>query len=99
MPEQQPVPEEPSPGPNTSLTSATKLGIIEDLQSRVEKLEYQLKFHAPKLHHFRHQEAGEESREKGHNVSAGGFVRLKGSATRYHGQNQKVALLNHVGHR
>jgi hypothetical protein len=89
--------ESPSTGSNTTLTSAMKLGIIEDLQNRVERLEHRLKTNAPNLNRLRDHEPDDDYRGKRHNVSTKGTVRLKDSATRYHGQNQKAALLTHVG--
>ena len=97
IPEQQTGTGNPSPGAKITLTPTTQLGIIEDLQSRVEKLEHQLKLHTPDLEYVRHFESDEGYRTKRYNVSSRGVIRLKDSATRYHGQNQKVALLNHVG--
>jgi hypothetical protein len=85
-----------SPGSNTYLTSLPKLGIIEDLQSRVEKLENQLKGRATGMNHLRDDGSDDEYRAKRYNVSSRGIIHLKDSTTRYHGQNQKVALLIHV---
>ena len=82
---------------NTNLTSLPKLGIIEDLQNRVEKLENQLKGHATSINHLRDDGSDDEYRARRYNVSSRGIIRLKDSTTRYHGQNQKVALLIHVG--
>ena len=97
IPEQQTGTGNPSPGTKTTLPSTTQLGIIEDLQSRVEKLEHQLKLHTPNLNCIRHFDSDEDYRTKRYKLSSSGIIRLKDSATRYHGQNQKVALLNHVG--
>jgi hypothetical protein len=94
--EQRQNPECLSPGPNTNLTSAPKLGIIEDLQNRVEKLENQLKGHATTMNHLRGDGSDDEYRAKRYNVSSRGIIHLKDSSTRYHGQNQKAALLIHV---
>ena len=87
----------PSSGSKTALTSVAKLGIIEDLQSRVEKLEHQLINHALNIHHAGDQKPDEDYQAKRYNVNSRAGVRLKDSTTRYHGQNRKVALLNHVG--
>jgi hypothetical protein len=89
--------ERPSHGSNMTQTSVAKLGIIEDLQSRVKKLEQELKSHTPNLNHLREHERADDYRTKQNDVSFRGVVRLKDSTTRFHGQNQKVALLNHVG--
>jgi hypothetical protein len=86
-----------SPRSNTNLTSLSKLGIIEDLQSRVERLENQLKGRATSMNHLRDDGFDDEYRAKHYNVRSRGIIHLKDSTTRYHGQNQKVALLIHVG--
>ena len=86
-----------SPGSNTSLTSLPKLGIIEDLRNRVEKLENQLKGRATSMNHLQDDGSDDGYRAKRYNVSSRGIIHLKDSTTRYHGQNQKVALLIHVG--
>lgn len=86
----------PIPGSDTQLSSVTKPGIIEDLQSRVEKLEHQFKTGALKQNHTRDYDTNEGRQTQRYNMSSVGMVRLRDSATRYHGQNQKVALLNHV---
>ena len=85
-----------SPGSNTNPTSSPRLGVIEDLQNRVEKLENQLKGHATNINHVWDDGSDDEYRAKRYNVSSRGIIRLKDSTTRYHGQNQKVALLIHV---
>jgi hypothetical protein len=95
--EQRKKNESLSPGSNTNLTSLPKLGIIEDLQKRVEKLENQLKGHGITMNHLRDDGSDDEYRAKRYNVSSRGIIHLKDSTTRYHGQNQKVALLIHVG--
>ena len=96
MTEQQKETATPCSVSHTTLMSVPKLGIIENLQNRVEKLEHQLKAPAPNLGHIRGHEPDEDDSTKRYTVSSRGVVRLKNSATRYHGQNQKVALLNHV---
>lgn len=77
-------------------TSEAKLGIIEDLQSRVEKLENLITTYTPNLGHSRDCKPADSYDTKRYDVSLRGVVRLKDSRTRYHGQNQRVALLNHV---
>jgi hypothetical protein len=89
--------ESPTYRSNKTQTSVAKLGIIEDLQSRLEKLEQELKSHIPNLNHLHEHERDDDYRTKRNDISFRGVVRLKGSTTRFHGQNQKVALLNHVG--
>lgn len=79
-----------------SQTSEAKLGIIEDLQSRVERLENLITAHTPNLSHSRDRKPADSYLTKRRDVSFRGVVRLKDSRTRYHGQNQRVALLSHV---
>jgi hypothetical protein len=79
-----------------SQTSEGKLGIIEDLQSRVEKLENLFTAHTPNLSHSRDRKPADNYHTKRYDVSFRDVVQLKDSRTRYHGQNQRVALLSHV---
>jgi hypothetical protein len=89
--------ESPSHGSITTQTSVVRLGIMEDLQNRVERLENQLKTHNPSQDNLRDNRRNEDYRAKRYDTSFRGVVRLKDFTTRYHGQNQKVALVNHVG--
>lgn len=77
-------------------STPVKVGVIEDLQSRLCKLEQQFAHQSPASDQSRHSEAGITDRRKYSHISSVGVLHFKGSSTRYHGQNQKVALLNHV---
>lgn len=77
---------------NHASSPVVKVGVIEDLQNRVQRLEEQLAVQSRGLSPPRNHT--DQTRRL--NVTSKGVVHLKGSSTRFHGQNQKAALLNHV---
>ena len=76
--------------------AVVKVGVIEDLQERVQRLEHQLA-HQPQAFTVPGDiDTDEFSQTAPLNVNSRGVLHLKGSSVRYHGENQKSALLRHV---
>ena len=85
-----------SPASRQWSAPVARIGVIEDLQSRVEKLEQQLATRSRALSSEGIAYADHPFQGKPYSVSSMGVLHFKGSSIRYHGKNQKVALLSHV---
>ncbi len=86
----------PSPISTQPSAAVVKVGVIEDLQDRVQKLEQRLTRQSRASTFPGDADTDDGSQAKPFNVNLRGVLHLKGSSARYHGENQKGALLRHV---